>query len=132
MKQILLFGLIFCLHCVGFSQNLQLFDLKLIGDDERGFFSLSEMYTLVEHEDSIAIPDLSAHSQEEAAQFEQIKLEYHFRDLFLLKTGISESDTVYIFDYKTNFQLKFCVKDLTLTASITPYVPIGPTPNLII
>lgn len=121
MKQILLFGLITCLHCVGFSQNLQLFDLKLIGDDERGFFSLSEVYTLSEHEDSIAIPDLSAHSQEEAAQFEQIKLEDHFRDLFLLKTGISELDTVYVFDYKTNFQLTFCVKDLTLTASLTPY-----------
>ena len=83
-----------------------------------GLISLSEIDQLSENEDSTAIPNIKGLSREE---IEYLSLDSVYRKRFLYRTHISESDTLYIYDYYSNILQKISVSNLTVSASLSGY-----------
>lgn len=105
------------------AQNLALFELNQIEDstDTTAFVSLSDIYPLSENMDSLAIPDLSEKNAQEADKFEYFKLGSEYRNRFLSRTRISESDKVFIYSYEKNILISFAVKNLNVVACLNIY-----------
>lgn len=105
------------------AQDFALFQLSLIeyDNDTKAFVSLSDIDRLSENIDSLAIPDLSERSQEDAKQFEYFKLNSKYRNQFLLRTTISETDNVYIYSFEKNILISFPVKNLNVVACLNVY-----------
>lgn len=82
------------------------------------FISVSEIYRISEHPDSLAIPDISEKTFEES---QYLPLTGKYRNQFLTGTGISEQDQVFIFDYASGKQLSFPVQKLQVVACVDPY-----------
>ncbi|WP_028980441.1 hypothetical protein [Sporocytophaga myxococcoides] len=107
------------------------FDLYLIRDLEEsankkvGFISLSDIYPLGEHPDSLAIPSLENVDKDSLQYF---KLNLTYRKRFLSKTNISESDSVFIYDYSTDVLLSFPVRKLNVVAYLNIYMDINDCP----
>lgn len=105
------------------EQNIDLesglFDLQSENGNERmGFISLSDIYPLSEHPDSLAIPDVSGKPFDSIRCF---KLEKKYRKSFLTETGISENDRVFVYDYAANVLVSFWVKELHVVANLNGY-----------
>jgi hypothetical protein len=83
-----------------------------------GLISLSDIYPYSEHPDSLAIPNTEAF---ESDSLSYIHLDSMYRERFLLRTNISESDSVFIYDYASNASASFSVKDLNLAACLNVY-----------
>jgi hypothetical protein len=94
---------------------------ELNNEDEIGFVSLSDIYSLSDHKDSLATPDLSEISDEVAKQFEYIKLNQKYRHQFLTRTKISETDKVFIYSYEKNKLISFPVNNLNVVACLNFY-----------
>jgi len=103
-----------------FSQQPGIFMLRSLDSDsaKTGFISLSDVYPLSEHPDSSAIPGAG---EEEGLSAEQVSLTGKYRHMCLAKTGISESEKVYLYNYQTNRSLVLRVKDLPLIATMNIY-----------
>lgn len=96
-----------------------LFDLQSEnGNEQMGFISLSDIYPLSEHPDSLAIPDVSGKPFDSIRCF---KLDKEYRKRFLAETGISENDRVFIYDYAANVLVSFWVKKLNVVANLNGY-----------
>jgi hypothetical protein len=111
-----------------YIKDLDLFwirDLEEIANKKVGFISLSDIYPLSEHSDSIAIPNLENVEKENQLYF---KLNSTFRKSFLSKTNISETDSVYIYDYSTDVLLSFSVNKLNVVAYLNSYMDIKDCP----
>ncbi len=106
-------------------------DLFLIRDLEEsvnkkvGFISLSDIYPLSEHPDSLAIPSLENVDNQNLQYF---KLNSTYRKRLLAKTNISELDSVFIYDYSTDTLLSFSVKKLNVGAYLNIYRDIKDCP----
>lgn len=104
------------------AQELELFDIQLFEKSNKesfGFISLSEIYTLSAYpdsHDSLAMPH-----HNEIKDFQYIKLESTYRERFLSRTNISETDKVFIYDYATDIHRSFKVKDLQVAAYLNIY-----------
>ncbi|MDR2126683.1 MAG: hypothetical protein LBP63_07625 [Prevotellaceae bacterium] len=83
-----------------------------------GFISLSDIYPLINHPDSLAIPDLKDMKKE---QIQYFMLNSEFRKRFLAGTKISETDKVFIYDYSTDVLHSFFVKHLNVVAYLNNY-----------
>lgn len=106
------------------AQDLKVFDLTYYEKDSTqsiAFISLSDIYPLSEHQDSLAIPDLTDKSVEEANQFEYFKLSARYRQQFLNQTKISETDKVFIYSYSKNKLISFPVSNLNVIACLNIY-----------
>lgn len=107
------------------------FDLFLIDDlegnanKEVGFISLSDIYPLSDHPDSLAIPNLENDDKDSLQYF---KLNSTYRKRFFAKTNISESDSVFIYDYSTDVLLSFPVRKLNVVAYLNIYSDIKDCP----
>ncbi len=96
-----------------------LFDIQSVeGYKQIGFISLSDIYPLSEHPDSLSIPDVSEKSFDSARYF---KLDKEYRKRFLTETEISENDQVFIYDYAANVLVSFPVKKLNVVANLNGY-----------
>ncbi|MCR6642948.1 MAG: hypothetical protein NVV82_29145 [Sporocytophaga sp.] len=101
------------------------FDLYLLRDLESiiglkvGFISLSEIYPLSEHPDSLAIPNPEEVNKDSLQYF---KLSSEYRNRFLSKTKISEEDSVFIYDYSTDVLVSYPVKILSIVAYLNVYM----------
>lgn len=96
-----------------------LFDLQSEnGNKQMGFISLSDIYPLSEHPDSLAIPDVSEKPFDSIRCF---KLDKEYRKRFLTETRISENDRVFIYDYAANVLVSFPVKKLNVVANLNGY-----------
>ena len=105
-----------------FTKDVNLFKLYDLEENigkKIGFVSLSDKYRLSDHEDSLAIPNLSNIKDSKELQFFTLSPKYRKR--FLDKTGISESDSLFIYDYSRNELLSFPIKMLNATANLSVY-----------
>lgn len=80
-----------------------------------GFVSLSDNY----HPDSLAIPNMA---NKEITEAEYFVLDSIYRERFLLSTGISETDSLFIYNYAYDILKSFHIKDLKVVASLSNYV----------
>ena len=103
-----------------YAQEIMLFNIS-DSNDKTIFISLSDIYRLSEHPDSLAIPEESID--------EHFTLDSKYRKRFLSKTKIAESDKVFLYDYVQNKLLSFTVKNLDVVANISPYESGGETPH---
>lgn len=104
-----------------YGQDLKLFLVNYFPANANkpvGFISLSDIYPLNEHPDSLAIPDVEMMGIDSANYFE---LNAEYRKRFLTSTGISESEKVFIYDYTNNIHFSFNVKELPVVACINNY-----------
>jgi hypothetical protein len=101
--------------------NLAIYDLDISENNQKdsiAFVSLSDNYILSEHPDSLAIPSLK-HKAEKDAQY--LNLNSTYRKRFLSKMKISETDTVFIYDYSVSILKTYSVKNLNVIARINDY-----------
>lgn len=104
------------------TQEIDLFwlqDLEINTGIKVGFVSLSDIYTLSEHTDSLSIPSLENINNKEELQYFKLSTEY--RERFLSKTNISETDSLFIYDYSKDVLLSFSVKTLNVSANLNAY-----------
>lgn len=100
--------------------EIVLFDLQSSDDRPKlGFISLSDIDRLSENDDSLAIPDVSAWTYDSAQYFQ---LDPAYRKRFLHRTGISENDAVFMYDYDADKLVSIPVKKLRVVASLNIYV----------
>jgi hypothetical protein len=103
------------------AQNSSLFELQSFQKKENdlvNFVSLSDIYTLSEHKDSIAIPSLKGKTESNS---KYLKLDSKLRKRFLAKTKISDSDKLFLYDYAKDILLTFPVKSLNVVACLNAY-----------
>ncbi len=106
------------------AQEVQLFDLWMYSRENNNtaaFISLSDIYILSQHPDSLAVPDLKDVPAEEESKWKYFKLESKYRKRFLSAAGISETDKIYVYDYSTGVIVSFAVKDVATVAALTVY-----------
>lgn len=84
-----------------------------------GFVSLSDNYTLSDHKDSLAIPDLNGIKNNQDLKYFTLNATYRKR--FLENVGISETDSLFIYNYETNTLQSFLVKNLNVAANLNAY-----------
>ncbi len=121
-KQLFIFLLIAVIGLTNLTaQDLRIFYLRFEKNESVGFVSLSDVYPLSEHPDSLAIPDLKDINSEEAKNFEYLKLDAKQRKRFLSKTKILETDQVFIYDYSADVLICFTVKNLNVVACLNIY-----------
>lgn len=101
----------------------QLYDLEESTGKKVGFISLSDIYPLSDHKDSLAIPDLDNIRDKKELQYFVLSTKYRKR--FLDKTGITESDSVFVYDYLADVLLSFPVKSLNVSANLNAYAESG-------
>lgn len=120
MKILIFLSIILIPLCLS-AQDLNLYWLIDLEENENkkvGFVSLSDSYPLSKHPDSLAIPDFYNVKKENREYF---KLEQEYRKRFLSKTRISETDSLFAYNYSTNTLLSFSVKDLNAVAYLNNY-----------
>lgn len=103
------------------SNEIDLFWLRDLEENSNikiGFVSLSDLYSLSEHPDSLVIPD---RENADASSHEYFILTPKYRKRLLAKTKISETDTVYVYDYSKDVLLSFPVKNLNVVAYLSIY-----------
>ena len=100
-------------------KNLCTSDLRIFNlwREDRGtsLVSLSEIDRLSEHPDSLAIPDLNGWEWEDMRFFE---LNAEYRRRFLERTGVSEADSVFVYDFVHNALIAFGVGELSVFAQL--------------
>jgi len=108
------------------AQDLNLYTVDLYENNSHkqvAFTSLSETYPLSEHPDSLAMPSLEGITEQEA---QYILLDSIYRKRFLTTMNLSETDTVFIYDYARGILKSFPIKTLNLVAIINIYQTEGP------
>lgn len=96
----------------------RLFDFE---EKNHAFFSMSDSYQWSEHPDSLCVPDscIGEGLKDEVVGYFELKGKY--RASFLERTGTSEKDKVFAYDYRLNKEVSFKVKELKLMAMLSPY-----------
>ena len=82
------------------------------------FVSLSDSYTLNEHPDTMAVPDVGGMSPLAAQYF---RLENDYRKRFLTGLNLSEKDSVFIHNYATGKYQGLAVHEVPVLAVLNPY-----------
>ncbi len=109
-------------------QSIDLFTLCPKDSSNIAFVSLSDIYPLHnEDSDTLALPDIKEKGIDSAQYF---ILEGKYRKRFLSGTKISETDSVFVYDYSKNNLVSFLVKDLKVAAIINVYVSSDDWPYL--
>lgn len=85
---------------------------------EVGFISVSDIYALSTNTDSLAIPDPKHIPQEKSGY---LVLTDRYRDQLLAITGISERDSVFVYDYSQDILFSFSVQSLNTVAYLNEY-----------
>lgn len=104
---------------------INLFTLYSIDSTNSVFVSLSDIYPLSEHPDSVAVPEVQ---KPDLYADRYIKLESKYRKQFLSGTGVFETDSVFVFDYAYNNLTSFSVKELNIIAVINAYADMSDWP----
>lgn len=99
-------------------QSINLFTLILPENENVAFVSLSDIYPLSEKSDSIAIPDIRIKGLEASRYF---KLEGKYKERFYSETGITDTDSLFVYHYADNAYASFLARDLEVVAKINNY-----------
>lgn len=108
-----------------YSQELRLFNYWYIEDNNIGFISLSDVYTLSENPDSSSVPDIKKLGVDQSLS---ITLQAEYRKRFFDGTGVSETDNVYIYNYAEDKLKTFKAKDLQVIALLNFYASVEEWP----
>jgi hypothetical protein len=102
------------------KDNFSLFELSNFEDsgDTLMLVSVSDVDTLSRDVDPNVIPDQAGKRSDQIKQF---KLTSGYRKRLLKSTGISESDSLYIYDYAKDQLTAFSISSLTAVARLSPY-----------
>jgi hypothetical protein len=105
------------------ADELRLFQIGIVekatpDSVDVALISLSDIYLLSEHPDSLAIPDVSGKTE---AESKYLKLNGAYRKRFLSGAKILETDKVFIYDYSTSSLKSFSVKSLQVVACLNIY-----------
>lgn len=103
-------------------QSINIFTITY--EKNTAFISLSEIYPISDENDALTIPGKTDKGYTE----ERYVLTLSYRDRFFAKTGITETDSVYIYDYARNQLISFPVSDLQLIARLSLYADSTQTP----
>lgn len=103
------------------AQEIKLFEIS-DRNEKMAFISLSDIYPVSEHPDSLAIPNGKSNA-------ENFILDSKYRKRFLSKTKIAESDKVFLYNYAKNKLVSLSVKNLDIVANLSPYETGSETPH---
>jgi len=100
------------------KESINLFTLMSKDSSDVAFVSLSDIYPVGEENDTLALPNIEKIGKLKAQYF---TFEKNYRKRFLSKTNISESDSVFVYDYAKNKLASFLVKNLKTAAYLNGY-----------
>lgn len=100
------------------KESINLFTIMPKDSSDVAFVSLSDIYNISEGNTTPAMPAIETMDIISAQYF---TLEKKYRKRFLSQTHISESDSVFVYDYAKNKLASFGVKNLKATALINGY-----------
>ncbi|KAF2514698.1 oxidoreductase [Flavobacterium foetidum] len=101
------------------KESINLFNLTYRDSSSVSFVSLSDIYPMDGTDsDSLVLPDPKK-MEKKASQY--FTLDKNYRKRFLSKTGISESDSIFIYDYAKNKLVALAIKNLKTAALINGY-----------
>lgn len=103
------------------ADSILLFDIEetvVSKGDTLTFVSVSEVDSLPRTVDSLVIPDLKGKKPEDT---QYLQLTARYRKRLLTSTGISETDSLFVYDYAKDVLLSFPISRLSVVASLSPY-----------
>lgn len=101
------------------KESINLFMVMQKDSSDIAFVSLSDIYHLNDTDsDTLALPNIEKIGIENAEYF---TLEKKYRNRFLSKTNISETDSVFVYDYGKKKLASFSVKNLKAAALLNGY-----------
>jgi len=99
-------------------QDLALFSVYWLERSDIAFVSLSDIYPIDYDDSSQTLPNIEEKGVDSAQYF---VLEKRYRDRFLSETKISETDSVFIYDYSINKLVPIIVKNMKVVAMVNIY-----------
>lgn len=101
------------------KESINLFTLTYRDSTDIAFVSLSDIYpTNGEGADKLILPEIEKMGVKAAQYF---TLDKNYRNRFLSKTNISETDSLFIYDFSKNKLASFSVKSLNTAALLSGY-----------
>ncbi|WP_343695826.1 oxidoreductase [Flavobacterium sp.] len=100
------------------KESINLFTVMPKDSSEVAFVSLSDIYTIGDEKDTLALPNIQDMGPLEAQYF---TFEKNYRKRLLSKTNISETDSMFVYDYAKNKLAVFPVKSLKTAAMLSLY-----------
>jgi hypothetical protein len=101
------------------KESINLFTLTYKDSSDVAFVSLSDIYPLSDTaSDTLALPNIEKMEKQASKYF---TLEKKYRNRFLSKTNISETDSLFVYDYAKNKLVSFAIKNLKAAAWINGY-----------
>lgn len=100
------------------KESINLFTLTSRDSTDAAFVSLSDIYPVNEDTDTDVLPDIT---KMDIISAEYFILENKYRKRFLAKTTISETDSLFVYDYTKNKLASFAVKNLRTAALVNGY-----------
>lgn len=98
--------------------SINLFTLIPKDSSDVVFVSLSDIYPVNDEKDTLILPNIEKLGKYDAQYF---TFDKNYRKRFLSKTNISETDSVFVFDYNKNKLVSFVVKNLKTAAMLNGY-----------
>lgn len=101
------------------KESINLFTLTYRDSTDVAFVSISDIYLLNDTaSDTLALPNIEKMEKSASKYF---TLEKKYRNHFLSKTNISETDSLFVYDYAKNKLASFAIKNLKAAAWINGY-----------
>ncbi|WP_264530270.1 oxidoreductase [Flavobacterium sp. N502540] len=107
------------------KESINLFTLMPKDSSDVAFISLSDIYPVNDEKDTLVLPNIEKLGKHDAQYF---TFDKNYRKRFLSKTNISESDSVFIFDYARHKLVSLAVKNLKTAAMLNVYSSEGDWP----
>ena len=100
------------------KESIYLFTVMPKDSSDVAFVSLSDIYPIDDEKDTLTLPNLEKMADADAQYFTFAK---NYRKRFLSKTNISETDSLFVYDYAKNKLASFLVKNLKTAAMLNVY-----------
>lgn len=100
------------------KESIYLFTLTPKDSSDVAFVSLSDIYPAGDEKDTLALPNIEKIGKENASY---LTFDKNYRKRFFSKTNISESDSLFVYDYAKNKLVSFAVKNLKTAAMLNGY-----------
>lgn len=100
------------------KESINLFTLIPKDSSDIAFVSLSDIYPIGDEKDTLVLPNLEKMTDADAQYFTFAK---NYRKRFLSKTNITETDSLFVYDYAKNKLASFLVKNLKTAAMLNLY-----------
>ena len=100
------------------KESTNLFTVMPKDSSDIAFVSLSDIYPAGDEKDTLVLPNIEKMGKYDAQYF---TFDKNYRKRFLSKTNISETDSLFVYDYAKNKLVSFAVKNLKTAAMLNGY-----------